>query len=294
MPIPNSAPASKPAPPIKPGSSPSPTTAPTSRAGRCSPAFGRSRASSSRRLAASPANRPCLKAPAAPTPASTRSRRLQASHFVPPFRPKICSAPSIAPFPHRSASPKPEPCEAPFMRAIQPSPKLTNTVSFAQQILRLSCARPSLPATSTPVRGRCLSTRSKLARASLKASTTSSASPQPIPTSRTANLIPLKPKSKTQKRPRCRWSRPSRTIFSSAWEQRPTADGDLLVYRIRGNGFLHHMVRNLVGTMIDVARGQLALAEIPRILAARRRSEAGPTAPARGLFLHSVDYPPEP
>ncbi len=85
-----------------------------------------------------------------------------------------------------------------------------------------------------------------------------------------------------------------RTIFSSAWEQRPTQDGDLLVYRIRGNGFLHHMVRNLVGTMIDVARGQLALAEIPRILAARRRSEAGPTAPARGLFLHSVDYPPEP
>jgi len=85
-----------------------------------------------------------------------------------------------------------------------------------------------------------------------------------------------------------------RTIFSSAWEQRPTQDGELLVYRIRGNGFLHHMVRNLVGTMIDVARGQLALAEIPRILVARSRSEAGPNAPARGLFLHSVDYPPEP
>src|ERR1700722_10638622 len=85
-----------------------------------------------------------------------------------------------------------------------------------------------------------------------------------------------------------------RTIFSSAWEQRPTQDGELVVYRIRGNGFLHHMVRNLVGTMIDVARGQLALAEIPRILAARSRSEAGPNAPARGLFLHSVDYPPEP
>jgi tRNA pseudouridine38-40 synthase len=85
-----------------------------------------------------------------------------------------------------------------------------------------------------------------------------------------------------------------RRIFSSAWEQRPSENGELLVYRIRGNGFLHHMVRNLVGTMIDVARGQLALAEIPRILAARSRNEAGPTAPARGLFLHSVDYPPEP
>jgi tRNA pseudouridine38-40 synthase len=85
-----------------------------------------------------------------------------------------------------------------------------------------------------------------------------------------------------------------RTIFSSEWEQRPTGDGELLVYRVRGNGFLHHMVRNLVGTMIDVGRGHLAIGEIPRILAARSRSEAGPTAPARGLFLHSVDYPPEP
>ena len=56
------------------------------------------------------------------------------------------------------------------------------------------------------------------------------------------------------------------------------------VYRVRGNGFLHHMVRNLVGTMIDVGRGQLALEEIPGILAARSRSAAGPTAPARGLY----------
>ena len=84
-----------------------------------------------------------------------------------------------------------------------------------------------------------------------------------------------------------------RSLSSSVWEQRPTDAGELLVYRVRGNGFLHHMVRNLVGIMIDVGRGQLALEEIPRILAARNRSEAGPTAPARGLFLHSVDYPPD-
>ena len=64
----------------------------------------------------------------------------------------------------------------------------------------------------------------------------------------------------------------------------------MLVYRVRGNGFLHHTVRNLVGTMLDVARGQLPLEEIPKILAARDRSAAGPTAPARGLFLHSVEY----
>jgi tRNA pseudouridine38-40 synthase len=81
-----------------------------------------------------------------------------------------------------------------------------------------------------------------------------------------------------------------RTLISSAWEQRPSEAGAMLVYRVRGNGFLHHMVRNLVGTMLDVSRGQLAPEEIPKILAARDRSAAGPTAPARGLFLHSVEY----
>jgi len=83
-----------------------------------------------------------------------------------------------------------------------------------------------------------------------------------------------------------------RAIYSSTWEKRFTESGELLVYTVRGNGFLHHMVRNLVGTMIEVGRGQIALEEIPRILAARSRSAAGPTAPARGLFLVSVDYPP--
>ncbi len=81
-----------------------------------------------------------------------------------------------------------------------------------------------------------------------------------------------------------------RTLISSAWEQRPSEAGPMLVYRVRGNGFLHHMVRNLVGTMLDVGRGHLALDEVPKILAARDRSVAGPTAPARGLFLHSVEY----
>jgi tRNA pseudouridine38-40 synthase len=82
-----------------------------------------------------------------------------------------------------------------------------------------------------------------------------------------------------------------RIIHSSTWEERPDEAGGLLVYRVRGNGFLHHMVRNLVGTMLDVGRGHLPLSEIPSILAARSRSAAGPTAPAQGLFLHSVEYP---
>lgn len=83
-----------------------------------------------------------------------------------------------------------------------------------------------------------------------------------------------------------------RTIFSSTWERRGSEAGELFVYRVRGNGFLHHMVRNLVGTMLDVGRGQLSLDDIPRILEARSRPTAGPTAPAQGLFLHSVEYDP--
>ncbi|MGA9671311.1 MAG: tRNA pseudouridine synthase A [Terracidiphilus sp.] len=81
-----------------------------------------------------------------------------------------------------------------------------------------------------------------------------------------------------------------RRIFSSAWEEQTTEAGKLLVYRVRGSGFLHHMVRNLVGTMLDVGRGRLRCEEIPGILTARRRAAAGPTAPARGLFLVSVEY----
>jgi tRNA pseudouridine38-40 synthase len=63
-----------------------------------------------------------------------------------------------------------------------------------------------------------------------------------------------------------------------------------MVYRVRGSGFLHHMVRNLVGTMLDVGRGRLNPDSIPAMIAARARAAAGPTAPARGLFLHSVEY----
>jgi tRNA pseudouridine38-40 synthase len=77
-----------------------------------------------------------------------------------------------------------------------------------------------------------------------------------------------------------------RTIYSSEWQ----LDRDLLVYRVRGDGFLHHMVRNLVGTFLVVGKGSLASDSIPRILNARRRSEAGPTAPPSGLFLVSVEY----
>ncbi len=64
----------------------------------------------------------------------------------------------------------------------------------------------------------------------------------------------------------------------------------LILYEIRGDGFLHHMIRNIVGTLMEVGRGQLAPEDISRILEARDRSRAGPTAPAQGLCLMRVEY----
>jgi tRNA pseudouridine38-40 synthase len=77
-----------------------------------------------------------------------------------------------------------------------------------------------------------------------------------------------------------------RKVFSSSW----TREGDELIYTIRGNGFLHHMVRNLVGTFLLAGKGTLAAEDVERILAARERSAAGPTAPAAGLYLVAVEY----
>jgi tRNA pseudouridine38-40 synthase len=77
-----------------------------------------------------------------------------------------------------------------------------------------------------------------------------------------------------------------RRVFSSGWER----EGNEFIYTVRGNGFLHHMVRNLVGTFILIGKGTLSHDDLRRILAARNRSLAGATAPASGLFLVSVEY----
>jgi len=77
-----------------------------------------------------------------------------------------------------------------------------------------------------------------------------------------------------------------RTIHSSQWVR----TNDELVYTVRGDGFLHHMVRNLVGTLLLVGKGSLKIADLPAILEARNRSAAGPTAAACGLYLVSVEY----
>ncbi len=66
--------------------------------------------------------------------------------------------------------------------------------------------------------------------------------------------------------------------------------GEELIFEIRGKSFLRYMVRNMMGTIIDVGRGKIDISDIPGIFEARDRRAAGQTAPARGLTLTRVDY----
>ena len=78
-----------------------------------------------------------------------------------------------------------------------------------------------------------------------------------------------------------------RTVYSSSWERQ----GEELVYTVRGSGFLHHMVRNLVGTFLLVGKGTLRPEDIRGILEAKSRAaNPGATAPASGLYLVEVEY----
>lgn len=67
-------------------------------------------------------------------------------------------------------------------------------------------------------------------------------------------------------------------------------DDDFLVYDIRARSFVRHMVRNIVGSLVDVGRGKTSLDDFSAIFAARDRTRAGPTAPPHGLFLVEVTY----
>jgi tRNA pseudouridine38-40 synthase len=68
-------------------------------------------------------------------------------------------------------------------------------------------------------------------------------------------------------------------------------DGECLHLEFTANAFLHHMVRNLVGALYRVGRGEEEVAWVARVLAGRDRRHAGITAPAQGLCLTAVEYP---
>lgn len=77
---------------------------------------------------------------------------------------------------------------------------------------------------------------------------------------------------------------------SPPWMPGPEAHARLLEIRVRGTGFLKQMVRNIVGTVVEVGRGKLDPAELERILKEKSRAASGMTAPANGLFLDRVEY----
>jgi len=79
-----------------------------------------------------------------------------------------------------------------------------------------------------------------------------------------------------------------RDIFSSRLE----IEGGHMFYRVSGSGFLKHMVRNIVGTLIEAGKGNLDESSLRELLTAGCGKHAGPTAPAKGLFLVRVNYDP--
>jgi tRNA pseudouridine38-40 synthase len=84
----------------------------------------------------------------------------------------------------------------------------------------------------------------------------------------------------------CDAAHPIRKVYRTILEQR----GDLLVYAIEATAFLRHMVRNIVGTLVEVGRGERTVQSFAELLEARDRTKAGETAPAHGLFLMEVKY----
>lgn len=84
----------------------------------------------------------------------------------------------------------------------------------------------------------------------------------------------------------CEAATPVRTVYSVAIE----ASGEEIHFVIRANAFLHHMVRNIVGTLVYVGNGRQSPARVAEVLASRDRSLAAPTFAPEGLYLERVEY----
>ncbi len=78
----------------------------------------------------------------------------------------------------------------------------------------------------------------------------------------------------------------TRTVYWAQVERK----GDLVVFRVRADGFLYNMVRIMVGTLLRISQGKIEPCQIPQIIAGKNRNLAGPTAPPEGLYLNQVFY----
>ena len=78
-------------------------------------------------------------------------------------------------------------------------------------------------------------------------------------------------------------------MTTAEWRER--ANGEGFIFEIEANRFLHNMVRFLVGTMVDVARGRRPLEDVSRVLAEKNNKNASPPAPPEGLYLLGARYP---
>jgi tRNA U38,U39,U40 pseudouridine synthase TruA len=269
--------------------------------GRSSPTSPPSRAHSPAPSTTSPAKTFSPRAQAALTPESTPSPRSPPSPSPSPSPPSISTAPSTALSPQASASSPSKKSPKTSTPATAPSAKPTSTASSPATTTHYSLNLDILQQAATHILG--------------THDFTSFAANDPDQTTRTTPTVNLEKncvisteagnslivRSAVERPPHFAVSTtdlpsiPSsllptpcltRTIYHSAWHQQD----DLLIYRITGNGFLHHMVRNLVGTFVEAAANRISPDAIPEILAARNRSAAGPTAPASGLFLVEVEY----
>ena len=81
-----------------------------------------------------------------------------------------------------------------------------------------------------------------------------------------------------------------RKVIDLSVERKSAELSDRIILEISADGFLYNMVRNIVGTLVEVGKGHKPAAWIKEVLAAKDRRAAGTTAPAQGLFLLSVDY----
>jgi len=86
----------------------------------------------------------------------------------------------------------------------------------------------------------------------------------------------------------------AKTAVRELWRLDVEAQGDELVVVVEGTAFLKHMVRNLVGTLVEVGRGKRPAGWVAQVLASKDRGQAGPTAPAHGLVMEEVFYVPRP